>query len=229
MNPIICALDTQDINEAILLARTLIGKVGMIKLGLEFFTANGIFGVQKIIELGIPVFLDLKLYDIPNTIARTVTIIKSIDIAMLTLHLSGGIKMLRSALDIVANTSINIVGVTVLTSMDDDDLQLVGIDKTTKEQVTFLAEIAKEINLYGIVCSALEITEVRKTCGNSIKIIVPGIRVENSIDDQKRTTTPAEAIKLGADYIVIGRPITKNDNPRCVAESILNSLLEGKF
>lgn len=224
MNPIICALDTQDINEALSLAKALKGIVCMFKLGLEFFVANGIPGVQRIMELGVPIFLDLKLHDIPNTVAKTVKIIRSMDVAMLTLHLSGGVKMLKSALDVVSGSNVNIVGVTVLTSMDDDDLLKVGVSKTAKEQVATLAKIAKEVNLYGIVCSAWEIAEVRKVCGNSIKIIIPGIRLENSIDDQKRTVTPQEAINLGADYIVVGRPITKSDNPKITIELILGSL-----
>lgn len=224
MNPIICALDTQNVDQAISLAKELKDTVCMFKLGLEFFVANGIPGVQKVIDLGIPIFLDLKLYDIPNTIAKTVKVIKSTNIAMLTLHLSGGAKMLKSALDAVSGSGISLVGVTVLTSMDDDDLLKVGISKTAKEQVVTLARIAKEVNLHGIVCSAWEITEVRKVCGNNIKIITPGIRSESSTDDQKRTVTPKEAIELGADYIVIGRPITESCNPKHTAKLILDSL-----
>ncbi|GHM59442.1 MAG: orotidine 5'-phosphate decarboxylase [Candidatus Mesenet longicola] len=224
MNPIICALDTQDIDQAVSLAKKLKSTVSMFKLGLEFFVANSISGVQRIMDLGIPIFLDLKLYDIPNTIAKTVEVIKSMNIAMLTLHLSGGAKMLKSALDAVSGSGINLVGVTVLTSMDNNDLLEVGINKTAKEQVAILAKIAKEVNLYGIVCSAWEIAEVRKICGNSIKIITPGIRLKSSTDDQKRTVTPKEAIELGADYIVIGRPITESCDPKHTVELILDSL-----
>ncbi|WP_339045190.1 orotidine-5'-phosphate decarboxylase [Candidatus Mesenet endosymbiont of Agriotes lineatus] len=224
MNPIICALDTQDIDQAVSLAEKLKGVVSMFKLGLEFFVANGIPGVQRIIDFGIPIFLDLKLYDIPNTIAKTAEVIKSMNVTMLTLHLGGGVKMLKSALDIVSGSGINLVGVTVLTSMDDNDLLEVGINKTAKEQVAILAKIAKEVSLYGIVCSAWEIAEVRKVCGNSIKIITPGIRLESGTDDQKRTVIPKEAIELGADYIVIGRPITESCDPKHTAELILGSL-----
>ena len=229
MNPIICALDTQDLNKTILLAQALHGKVGMVKLGLEFFTANGLLGVKEVAKCGIPIFLDLKLHDISNTVAKTISVIKDLDIEMLTLHTNGGMKMLEEALNVVKDTKIKLVGVTVLTSMNNEDLNELGIDREVKSQVILLSKLTKKAGLYGVVCSALEAKEVREECGEDFKIITPGIRTDStsnnlSNDDQKRTVTPKEAIKLGADYIVIGRPIIRSNDPAGAAESILKSL-----
>ncbi|WGJ61599.1 orotidine-5'-phosphate decarboxylase [Wolbachia endosymbiont of Frankliniella intonsa] len=226
MNPIICALDTQDLNEAISWANGLRDKVGMVKLGLEFFAAHGPSGVREVAKCNVPIFLDLKLYDIPNTVARTVEAIKALDVEMLTLHISGGTKMLKEALSIVQGKKIKLIGVTVLTSMGNEDLSELGVAREAKSQVILLAKIAKKIGLHGIVCSALEAQEVRQECGKDFKIITPGIRMNSAHNDQKRTATPKEAINSGADYIVIGRPITKSGNPASSAELILKSLTD---
>lgn len=226
MNPIICALDTQDLNKAISLANGLRDKVGMVKLGLEFFAAHGPSGVREVAKCNIPIFLDLKLHDIPNTVARTIEAIKILDVEMLTLHISGGTKMLQEALSIVQGTKIKLIGVTVLTSMINEDLSELGVARETKSQVILLAKLAKKIGLHGIVCSALEAQEVHQECGKDFKIITPGIRMNRGHDDQKRTATPKEAINSGADYIVIGRPITESSNPAISAELILKSLTD---
>ncbi|WP_353278974.1 orotidine-5'-phosphate decarboxylase [Wolbachia endosymbiont (group B) of Longitarsus flavicornis] len=226
MNPIICALDTQDLNEAISWANGLRDKVGMVKLGLEFFAAHGPSGVREVAKCNVPIFLDLKLYDIPNTVARTVEAIKALDVEMLTLHISGGTKMLKEALSIVQGKKIKLIGVTVLTSMGNEDLSELGVAREAKSQVILLAKLAKKIGLHGIVCSALEAQEVRQECGKDFKIITPGIRMNSAHNDQKRTATPKEAINSGADYIVIGRPITKSGNPASSAELILKSLTD---
>ncbi|TNK94561.1 orotidine-5'-phosphate decarboxylase [Wolbachia endosymbiont of Leptopilina clavipes] len=226
MNPIICALDTQDLNEAISWANGLRDKVGMVKLGLEFFAAHGPSGVREVAKCNVPIFLDLKLYDIPNTVARTVEAIKALDVEMLTLHISGGTKMLKEALSVVQGKKIKLIGVTVLTSMINEDLSELGVARETKSQVILLAKLAKKIGLHGIVCSALEAQEVRQECGKDFKIITPGIGINRGHDDQKRTATPKEAINSGADYIVIGRPITKSGNPASSAELILKSLTD---
>ena len=226
MNPIICALDTQDLNEAISWANGLRDKVGMVKLGLEFFAAHGPSGVREVAKCNVPIFLDLKLYDIPNTVARTVEAIKALDVEMLTLHISGGTKMLKEALSIVQGKKIKLIGVTVLTSMGNEDLSELGVAREAKSQVILLAKLAKKIGLHGVVCSALEAQEVRQECGKDFKIITPGIRMNRGHDDQKRTATPKEAINSGADYIVIGRPITKSSNPASSAELILKSLTD---
>ncbi|QCB62696.1 orotidine-5'-phosphate decarboxylase [Wolbachia endosymbiont of Drosophila mauritiana] len=224
MNPIICALDTQDLNEAISWANDLRDKVGMVKLGLEFFAAHGPSGVREVAKCNVPIFLDLKLYDIPNTVARTVEAIKALDVEMLTLHISGGTKMLEEALNVVQGTKIKLIGVTVLTNMINEDLSELGVAREAKSQVILLAKLAKKIGLHGVVCSALETQEVRQECGKDFKIITPGIRIDSSHDDQKRTATPKEAMSSGADYIVIGRPITKSGDPASSAELILKSL-----
>ncbi|AGJ98486.1 Orotidine 5'-phosphate decarboxylase [Wolbachia endosymbiont of Drosophila simulans wNo] len=224
MNPIICALDTQDLNEAISWANGLRDKVGMVKLGLEFFAAHGPSGVREVAKCNVPIFLDLKLYDIPNTVARTVEAIKALDVEMLTLHISGGTKMLEEALNVVQGTKIKLIGVTVLTNMINEDLSELGVAREAKSQVILLAKLAKKIGLHGVVCSALETQEVRQECGKDFKIITPGIRIDSSHDDQKRTATPKEAMSSGADYIVIGRPITKSGDPASSAELILKSL-----
>ncbi|WP_343288971.1 orotidine-5'-phosphate decarboxylase [Wolbachia endosymbiont of Encarsia formosa] len=226
MNPIICPLDTQDLNKAISLANALRDKIGMIKLGLEFFAAHGPSGVREVAKCNVPIFLDLKLYDIPNTVARTVEAIKALDVEMLTLHISGGTKMLKEALSVVQGKKIKLIGVTVLTSMINEDLRELGVARETKSQVILLAKLAKKIGLHGIVCSALEAQEVQQECGKDFKIITPGIRMNRGHDDQKRTATPKEAINSGADYIVIGRPITKSGNPASSAELILKSLTD---
>lgn len=226
MNPIICALDTQDLNEAISLANALRGKVGMVKLGLEFFAAHGPSGVREVAKCNIPIFLDLKLHDIPNTVAKTVEVIKALNAEILTLHISGGTKMLEKALSVVQGTKTKLIGVTVLTSMGNEDLNELGVAREAKSQVILLAKLAKKIGLHGIVCSALEAQEVRKECGKDFKIITPGIRIDSGYDDQKRTATPKEAINSGADYIVIGRPITKSDRPANSAELMLKSLTD---
>ncbi|WP_341808947.1 orotidine-5'-phosphate decarboxylase [Wolbachia endosymbiont (group E) of Neria commutata] len=224
MNPIICALDTQDLNKAVSLANILRNKISMIKLGLEFFAANGLLGVEEVAKCNVPIFLDLKLHDIPNTVAKTVEVIKDLSVEMLTLHVCGGIEMLKRALNTVQDTKIKLIGVTVLTSMSNEDLSELGIERKVKSQVILFAKLAKEAGLHGIVCSVLEAQEVRKECGKDFKIITPGIRIDPYHDDQKRTATPKEAITLGADYIVIGRPITKSDDPVSSAELILDSL-----
>ncbi|BET34960.1 MULTISPECIES: orotidine-5'-phosphate decarboxylase [Wolbachia] len=226
MNPIICALDTQDLNKAISLANGLRDKVGMVKLGLEFFAAHGPSGVREVAKCNIPIFLDLKLHDIPNTVARTIEAIKILDVEMLTLHISGGTKMLKEALSVVQGKKIKLIGVTVLTSMINEDLSELGVAREAKSQVILLAKLAKKIGLHGVVCSALEAQEVRQECGKDCKIITPGIRMNSTHNDQKRTATPKEAINSGADYIVIGRPITKSDNPASSAELILKSLTD---
>lgn len=223
MNPIICALDTQDLNKAISLANALRDKVGMVKLGLEFFAAHGLSGVREVAKCDVPIFLDLKLHDIPNTVAGTIEAIKTLSVEMLTLHINGGAKMLEEALSAVQGTKIKLIGVTVLTSISNEDLNDLGIAREAKSQVVLLAKLAKKIGLHGIVCSALEAQEVRQECGKDFKIITPGIRINPGHDDQKRTATPKEALSAGADYIVIGRPITETANG---AELILKSLID---
>ncbi len=231
-NPIICALDTKDLNIAIDLCKKIKPYIGMVKLGLEFFLANGNNGVKAIESLGLPIFLDLKLHDIPNTVAKAIENVVNLNVKFVTIHTLGGRKMLQSASLSARDYSLNnnkkapeILGVTVLTSMDKEDLEEIGIRKSAKEQVKMLARLAHISGLDGVICSPHEIKIVKEICGSKFKTIVPGIRAEHDAkDDQKRTLTAAEAIKEGADYLVIGRPITASSDPIAAARSIWESI-----
>ncbi len=231
-NPIICAIDTTDVAQAHELAEKVRPYVGAVKLGLEYFVANGAAGVHALEHLKIPVFLDLKFHDIPNTVAKAIEATAGINNFMMTVHSAGGQAMLRGAIDAsmrVAETTGRarpyIIGVTMLTSLDQDDLSMIGINGQLPTQVTRLADLAQSAGLDGVVCSSYEIPLIRAACGNDFLLIVPGIRPEGSeMGDQKRTMTPKEAIERGADYLVIGRPITKDKNPAKAAADILASL-----
>ena len=231
-NPIICAVDASDPDEASSIASQVRPHVGAVKLGLEFFTANGAAGVSYITRLGIPVFLDLKFHDIPNTVAKAIAATAGMNMFMMTVHTSGGQAMLKAAIDAsdrVAQTTGKerplVIGVTLLTSLDQDDISILGFQHTLQDQVLRLADLAQSAGLDGIVCSPFEIKPIRKACGNDLKLIVPGIRPEGSVaDDQKRILTPKEALKRGADYLVIGRPITDAPDRASAAKAIAESL-----
>lgn len=231
-NPILCAVDKTDITEARELVKQVRGAVGGIKLGLEFFTANGAAGVQGLANNETPVFLDLKFHDIPNTVAKAIKATAGINTFMMTVHTSGGRDMLRAAIDasmevadLTGSERPLIVGVTVLTSMDQDDLSIVGIRDKLTDQVLRLADLAQSSGLDGVVCSPYEIQMIKKHCGSEFKLVVPGIRPAGSdAGDQKRIMTPKQAIENGADYLVIGRPITEAPSPSGMAAEILSSL-----
>ncbi len=220
-NPIICAIDTTDIDRAISLTNSLKNYIGAVKLGLEFFTANGGYGVRQIAESGVPIFLDLKFHDIPNTVYGAVKASAEHGAFMVTVHTTGGADMLKAAVDAANEASILsrrprplIMGVTVPTSMDDSDLTEIGVNSTVDNQVIHLASLARDTKLDGCICSAHEIGRMRDDFGHDLKLAVPGIRPRGSdLDDQKRIMTPDEAINQGADYLIIGRPITKAKNP----------------
>lgn len=232
-NPIICALDTKDIEQAKNLAILLKDNVSMVKCGLEFFTKNGSEGIREVSSTGLDIFLDLKFHDIPNTVAEAIRSAVSLDVSIITIHTLGGKAMMQAAAQAAKEESEKlgkkkpiIVGVTILTSMDDQELQGIGINRATTGQVEILAKLAQESGLDGIVCSPHEIKLVKETCGNDFITVVPGIRpASSSSDDQKRVMTPKEAVNNGADYIVIGRPITKSDDPKKSAKEIFESLL----
>lgn len=228
-SPVFCAIDRADLSGALLLARSLHGEaVGGFKLGLEFMTANGPSGVRSLVDLGLPVFLDLKFHDIPNTVVGAVRAAANLGVAMLTLHLQGGPAMLWAAADAVKDLGPKrplLLGVSVLTSMDDKDLTAVGVDGTTEEQVLRLADLARKTGMDGMVCSPREIAPIREAYGQSLKLVVPGIRPAGcDAGDQKRTMTPGDAIKAGADYLVIGRPITGAGSPRAAAMAIQDEI-----
>jgi orotidine-5'-phosphate decarboxylase len=223
-NPVFCAVDTADKDHARALAARLAGRVGGIKLGLEFFMANGREGVAAVAgEGGAPVFLDLKLHDIPNTVAGAVRSLASCPYDILTVHAGGGSAMMRAA-KAAARPGAKVVGVTVLTSMDEEDLAATGVIGTTADQVRRLAVLARGAGLDGIVCSAHEVAAMRTQWPDGF-FVVPGIRPAGSaVGDQKRVMTPRQAMDAGASILVIGRPITGADDPGAAADAILQSL-----
>jgi orotidine-5'-phosphate decarboxylase len=223
-NPVFCALDTTYVTKAVTLAQSLVGKVGGLKLGMEFIYANGPAGYQAVAETGIPIFLDLKLHDIPNTVAGGIRAITPLNPSILTIHTSGGIAMMEAAKQASqegSGPSPLVVGVTVLTSLDESDLSAAGVIGSTADQVRRLAANAQSAGLDGVVCSPLEVEMLRKECGPDFKLIVPGIRPKGAaIGDQKRVMGPSDALSKGADVLVIGRPITQANNPADAAEAI---------
>lgn len=231
-NPIICALDTPDVMRAAALAHALSGSIGAIKLGLEFFTANGAAGVRQLEVSGLPVFLDLKFHDIPNTVAKAIAATAGMRTFMMTVHASGGRDMLKAAVESAQDVAVVtgqerplIIGVTVLTSLDQADLAGIGVGSAVDRQVKRLADLAMEAGLDGVVCSPHEIEMLRRHAGNALTLVVPGIRPAGSgKGDQKRTLTPKEAVDKGADYLVIGRPITGAADPKLAAGEILRGL-----
>lgn len=231
-NPLICALDTQEVGDATSMAQQVMPHVGAVKLGLEFFTANGAAGVRAITQLGIPVFLDLKFHDIPNTVAKAIAATAGMNMFMMTVHTSGGRAMLQAAIDasdrvaqITGKERPLVIGVTVLTSLDQADIAMIGVHENVQEQVLRLTDLAQSARLDGVVCSPFEIAPIRKACGNDLILVVPGIRPTGAVKgDQKRTLTPQEALHRGADYLVIGRPITGAPNPADAARAIAADL-----
>ena len=220
---IFCALDRPDLAGALALARSLVGVVGGLKVGLEFVTANGPDGVRQIGALGLPVFLDVKFHDIPNTVAGAVAAAHALGVAMLTLHISGGGDMLRAAVETARcrEPHMKLIGVTVLTSLDDADLSVLGIADKVTAQVLRLAELAWDAGLDGIVCAPHELPLLRSRFEPGFSLVVPGIRPAGSaVRDQKRTKTPAAAAAAGADVLVIGRPITEASDPAAMARAI---------
>ena len=221
---IIVALDVPTKTEMAALFGQLRDQVSFFKIGLQLYTAAGPDVVGEISANGAKVFLDLKLHDIPNTVAKAVAAATHLGVEMLTIHLSGGAKMIEAAVG-ARKSNISILGVTVLTSADDQTLRQVGISDKIDEQVLRLAKLGIENGVDGVVASPREIKTLRSEFGDRIKIVVPGIRPSWARpDDQKRTMTPREAIEAGADYLVIGRPIVADKNPREAVERILREL-----
>ena len=222
-NPIYVALDTPDLARAQALALAVRPHVGGLKLGLEFFVANGPAGVAAMRDFGLPIFLDLKLHDIPNTVGHAVAALAGLAPALLTVHASGGVAMCAAA-KAAAPPATQIIGVTVLTSLDDDDLTAAGVGDGAAAQVTRLAAVSRDGTLDGIVCSPLETAAMRAVLGNRT-LVVPGVRpVGSDAGDQKRVLTPAQALAAGATILVIGRPITAAADPAEAARLIAASL-----
>ena len=222
-NPIFCAIDTSDIDKAVALVDQIYPHIGGIKLGLEFFTSCGFFGLEKIKKYELPLFVDLKLYDIPNTAKQALHNILAFDPLYTTLHLSGGSEMLIECVETKneLNSRTKLIGVTMLTSFNDASISEIGIEKTVRGNVKQLTQLAVNCEMDGIVCSPLEISEVKNNHGNKLQIISPGIRSkENASNDQKRTLSAKEAVDAGADILVVGRPITNAKDPAKAAENI---------
>ena len=221
---IIVALDVPTNKEALKLVTELSPDVGFFKIGLQLYTAEGPGLVRAIPFLGPKVFLDLKLHDIPVTVAKTVQVAGKLGVNMLTIHLSGGAEMIRAAVDARRN-DMSILGVTVLTSMGDESLQEIGVSERINEHVLRLAQLGVSAGIDGIVASPFEVQTLRAEFGEKIKIVTPGIRPSwAEPEDQKRFMTPREAMEAGADYLVIGRPITADPNPKQALSKILNEI-----
>jgi orotidine-5'-phosphate decarboxylase len=224
-NPILCAIDTPDLARAEALIAATAGAVGGVKLGLEFFVAQGPSGVRAAAGSQKNVFLDLKLHDIPNTVAGAVKSSLALDPLLLTLHCAGGAAMMRAAVGARGGARTKLLGVTVLTSLDDSDLAATGQSGPAAAQVRRLALLAQASGLDGVVCSPQEVALLREACGKDFLLVVPGIRPAGAaVGDQKRVQTPRDAIAAGADYLVIGRPITEAPDPQAAARAILAEL-----
>jgi len=223
MSPIFVAIDTLDLNRALGLAKEVRGDAGGVKLGLEFFCAQGPAGVRRIADLGLPLFLDLKFHDIPNTVAKAVAAVSPFDPAILTVHAGGGAAMMAAA-KAAARAATKVVGVTVLTSLDAKDLAAVGVADAPADQVSRLARLARSAGLDGIVCSGTEVGTARATWPEGF-FVVPGVRpAGGDIGDQKRVVTPRQALDDGASILVIGRPITDAPDPARAIADIAASL-----
>lgn len=219
-NPVYLALDLPRLDAAEALARKVAGHVGGIKLGLEFFCAHGHHGVHEIHKVGLPIFLDLKLHDIPNTVAAAMQAIHVLEPSIVTVHASGGRAMMEDA-KAAAGENCKVVAVTVLTSLDGNDLSATGVSCTPHEQALRLAELAQSAGLDGIVCSGHEVGAVHKQWKDGF-FVVPGLRPDSggTDGDQKRIVTPRQARDAGASVLVIGRPISRAEDPLAAARAI---------
>jgi orotidine-5'-phosphate decarboxylase len=218
---LVVAVDRSERDQILRLADALDGVAGLLKIGLQAFIANGPAIVRELVGRGQRVFLDLKIHDIPNTAQHAVAEAAALGASMVTVHAAGGLAMLRAA----AHPNTLVLGVTILTSLDDDELARIGLAGSPLANAVRLAQLAKEGGLGGVVASPHEIEAIREACGGGFVILTPGIRPEGSAaGDQRRTKTPAAAIAAGADYIVVGRPITEARDPRAAALEIVESL-----
>jgi orotidine-5'-phosphate decarboxylase len=222
-NPVYLALDLPRLDAALALAKKVKNHIGGVKLGLEFFCAHGHHGVHEVAHVGLPIFLDLKLHDIPNTVAAAMQAIHVLEPAIVTVHAAGGRAMMEDA-KAAAGEHSKVVGVTVLTSLDETDLARTGVNGTPHDQALRLAELAHSAGLDGIVCSGHEVGAVHDQWKDGF-FVVPGLRPSNGkghngLADQKRTVTPRDARNAGASVLVIGRPISRADDPVAAARAI---------
>jgi len=224
---IIVALDFNSGEQALNLTNRLDPALCRLKIGKELFTAAGPGLVEKLISAGFDIFLDLKYHDIPNTVASACKVAASMGVWMINVHALGGRKMLSAAREAIAPGTARLIAVTLLTSMDQDDLNDIGLQGNPEQIVSRLALLTQDCGLDGVVCSALEVKALRQLVNADFNLVTPGIRpVDNSVDDQKRIATPAQAIQNGSDYLVIGRPITQAQDPLAVLQQI-NQEIDG--
>jgi len=224
---VIVALDYDNKHSALTLADRLDPKYCRVKVGKELFTAAGPSVVKELSDRSFDVFLDLKFHDIPNTVAKALSAAADLGVWMANVHASGGSRMMSAAKQALGNSGSDmlLIGVTVLTSMDTSDLEEVGIKRTLSDQVLHLASMTKDSGLDGVVCSAQEARTLKESLGKDFKLVTPGIRLANSAaDDQRRIVTPSDAMALGSDYLVIGRPITQSADPLATLLEINRSL-----
>ncbi len=223
MNPIFVAIDTPDLDRALGIAETVRGEAGGVKLGLEFFSAQGPQGFRRIAQVGLPVFLDVKLHDIPNTVAKAVEALAPLRPAILTVHAAGGREMLSVA-KAAAPAGTKVVAVTLLTSLDESDLHDIGVHGSPADQVARLAWVARDSGVDGIVCSGAEVAAAKEAWPEAF-CVVPGVRSAGAdVADQKRVVTPRRALDDGASILVIGRPITGAADPAQAIREIVGSL-----
>ena len=223
-NPVYVALDTPDVKTALALAGAVRPHVGGLKVGLEFVSANGPEGVRAVAALGLPVFLDVKLHDIPNTVAGAVRALSGLGVSIVNVHASGGTAMMRAAKE-AAGSGVKIIAVTILTSLDDADMEIIGYSEGASMQALRLARLAQISGLDGVVCAATDLAAIRAACGPDFLTIVPGSRPAGSdVQDQKRFMTPSAARTAGADILILGRPVTAAANPAAAARAVAAEL-----
>jgi orotidine-5'-phosphate decarboxylase len=224
---LILALDCEDRKSALDLIKPLQGHLKWVKIGLQMFTAYGLPFVHEIKSMGYNVFLDLKLHDIPNTVAKAILSLSSASIDLLTIHASGGSEMCAYAVKArdESNPNLKLLAVTVLTSMNQQQMEALNVNKPVQDHVLDLAKISVDANVDGMVSSTHELKLLRETLGNDPLIVTPGIRPKGAdLNEQKRVMTPSDAKELGADYIVVGRPIYKSEDPLGSVKSILEDI-----
>jgi orotidine-5'-phosphate decarboxylase len=232
---LIVALDLDDLELATELVRSLAREVGMFKIGKQLFTHAGPQAVRLIQDLGGEIFLDLKFHDIPNTVAKAAIEATRLGVKMFNVHASGSLEMMRLTVKEVERVSRQqklrrpiMLGVTVLTSLGQDDLQRLGVEHKIADQVVRLALLTKEAGMDGVVASPHEVADIRRACGHRFVIVTPGIRpVDSERNDQQRVMTPADAVRAGVDYIVVGRPILEAKNPVMAARGIVAEMEDG--
>ena len=223
---LIVALDFPTQAKALALVSVLADSVSTYKIGLQLYTAAGPAIVQAVAATGAKIFLDLKLHDIPNTVAKAVTAAGELGVQMLTVHLSGGAAMLKAAVE-AKPPHLSLLGVTVLTSASQETLDEIGVASNLEDQVVRLAELGKQSGVEALITSPREVRRLRQQLGPEMTLITPGVRPSwAAADDQKRFTTPREAIDGGADYLVIGRPITAAPDPRAAVERLVAEMAD---